>query len=255
MTHIREVLTRLRRAGLVAKSSKCHFALPRLKCLGFIIEEGKILPDPEKIKTIVDFPIPKTKKHVRCFLGISGFYRKHIQNYASKAAALTDLTKKDRPDKIAWGEEENKSFEQLKLDLTSGPVLIPPVPGKGYILKTDACDTGIGCIIGQEGDDKLEHPIAYASRKLLPRERAYSTVEKEALAVVWALSHFEEYTYGAKCQVRTDHNCLRYLQTMTNQNPRLTRWSLCIQRYDIEIVYVKASNHQDVDAISRVYMP
>ena len=254
LAYIRDVLTRLRQANLVAKSSKCHFAQPRLKCLGFIIEDEKISPDPKKVETIKSYPIPK-KKQVRCFMGLTQFYRKHIENCSAKAAVLTDLTKKDKPDRVVWGEKENRAFEQLKNDLISAPVLISSIPGKGFILKTDACNSGIWAILCMEGDDKLEHPICYASKKLLPRQMAYSTVEKEALAVVFFLKYFEEYTFGKKVQIRTDHNCLRYLQDMQNTNPRLTRWALCIQRYDLEIVYVKASQHQDADTVSRVYMP
>lgn len=99
----------------------------------------------------------------------------------------------------------------------------------------------------------IERPVAYASRKLLDRERKMSTIERELLSIVWALNHFQQYTIGNKIFVYTDHNCLKWLDTMANTNPRLTRWQLAISRYDVTINYIPGRHNGLADSLSRAY--
>lgn len=216
------------------------------------MEDGVVKPDPEKTKAISEFPTPKTKKNVKSFLGCANFYRSHIDRFAETAKPLTDLTRRDQPDRVRWGEEHERAFNRLKESLCSGPVLVPPAPNELYILKSDASGKCIASILMQTNEKGEEHPVGYASRKLLPREVNYSTVERECLGIVWGLSHFENYTYGAKIEIRTDHNCLKWLNQMANQNPRLTRWALALQKYDIQdITWVPGKYMNDVDGLSR----
>src|SRR6218665_3646245 len=119
----------------------------------------------------------------------------------------------------------------------------------------DASGTGIGSVLAQVDINVLERPIGYASRKLIPREANMSTVERELLSVVWSLNHFQQITYGTSVHVYTDHNCIKWLQTMANYNPQLTTWALELQRYDLDIHYISGRHNEMVDDLSRANQP
>lgn len=119
------------------------------------------------------------------------------------------------------------------------------------MLRTDASDHSIGAILLQEYDDTL-HPIAYASRKLLPREEAYATVEREGLAVVWGIDKFKPYLYGRTFVLQTDHEPLQYIKQTRHANARVMRWSLKLQEYDFKVQYIKGSENVGADYLSRM---
>ena len=255
LAHLRDILLRLKDAGLVAKKSKAKFGRDKLKCLGHVLENQKIYPDPDKIKAISEWPPLKTKKNVKSFVDCANFYRSFIHNFASIAKPLTDLTRRDQPEKLIWKDIHEQAFQALKNSLCAGPVLAPPDPTRPYIFKSDASANAVACILLQCNEVGEEHPVGFASRKLLPRESHYSTVERELLGIVWGLSHFESYTYGSTIEVRTDHACLKWLSHMANQNARLTRWAIALERYNIsEINHVPGKNFNDVDGLSRSFL-
>ncbi len=219
--------------------------------LGHLIGQGQIEPDEGKIKSVRDYPTPATKKDVRAFLGLVGYYRRFIRQFATTATPLTDLTKKARPDKVIWTKECEAAFDDLKAALQRKPVLMVAEPTRPFVLQTDASNYGLGAVLSQGGDDGYEHPVAYASRKLLPREVKYATVEKECLAIVWAIKFFYVYLYGQAFTVETDHQPLLWLNRMKNTNPRLTRWSLQLQPYRFQLKYRKGSENSNADGLSR----
>ena len=115
LRHIRETLQRLRDGNLTAKPSKCQFGMKKCIYLGHnIVENDEVKPDQEKLSPVVSYPVSKTKKQVHGFLGLTGYYRKFIQNYAEKAVPLTTLTRKSLPDSVKWTEDCEKSFQTLK---------------------------------------------------------------------------------------------------------------------------------------------
>ena len=126
LEHLRTIMERLRGAGLTAKPSKCQFGMSHCIYLGHIVGNGFVRPEPSKIESVRSFPIPQTKKQVRAFLGLTDYYRKFIPNYATIALPLTDLTRKNSPNKIEWSSELNTAFELLKSELCSSPVLASP---------------------------------------------------------------------------------------------------------------------------------
>ena len=168
--HLNAIFTRLKNAGLTVKESKCQFAKGTCTYLGHVVGDGIVKPEEVKTEAVKSFAIPQTKKDIRAFLGLSGYYRKFIRNYATIATSLTDLTKKSMPDTVTWTEDCQKAFNQLKEALASKPVLHNPDFKKEFILQKDASKTGIGYILSQHNDQGEEHPVAYGSRKLLPRE-------------------------------------------------------------------------------------
>ncbi|KAL1279885.1 hypothetical protein QQF64_014485 [Cirrhinus molitorella] len=180
------VLGELRRAGLTANPRKCHLARTEAHYLGFQVGRGLIKPQERKVVAVRDAPRPATKTQVRAFLGLAGYYRCFIPNFSSLAAPLTDLTRKGQPEKAPWGPAEEEAFQHIKKALTTEPVLRAPDFNCPFLLQTDASDTGLGAVLSQLLDGE-EHPVIYISRKLTPAEQRYATVEREALAVKWAV--------------------------------------------------------------------
>ena len=251
VTHIRKVLERLRTAGLTVKARKCHFGTKECQYLGHVVGSGLVKPSPEKLNAVKSFGVPKTKKDVRTFLGLTGYYRRFILNYAEVAAPLTDLTKKSAPKTVVWTDACNRAFKELKRRLCEAPVLRTPDFDKKFILQTDASDRGVGAVLSQEDEDGCDHPIAYFSRKLLSREEKYSTVEKECLAIKLGVQAYKVYLLGRPFEIHTDHRALVWLDRLKETNSRLTRWSLALQPFDFKVCHRSGKLNANADALSR----
>lgn len=240
----------LKEAQLTVKKGKCNFGLPELEFLGHRLGRGLRSPTSANTEKITKAPAPKTKKQVRAFLGLTGYYRNFIPNYATIAAPLTDLTRKGTPDVVPWGEMQQRAFVLLKAALASSPILQLPDLEKEYTLRTDASDTGLGAILMQDTGGLLL-PVAYASRKLLDRERAYSTTEKEALALVWGIQKFGHYLFGRSFNLETDHSPLAFIQSAQLTNSRVFRWAMFLQNYRFRISAIPGKDNVGADYLSR----
>ena len=247
---LRETFRRIRAANLTVIPSKSLFGFPSLEYVGQKVGNGELSPKVDKVSQIQDAPRPTTKKQVRSFLGLTGYYRAYIQSYADKALPLTDLTKKGKPNKVQWTCREENAFQTLKNALCSQPVLKMPDMSKEFILQTDASENALGAVLLQEYDGE-NFPVAYASKKLLVRETRYSVIEKECLAIVWAIKKFHMYLYGHPFTLQTDHQPLGYLNHAVYSNGRLMRWSLFLQSYEIRIQVIKGSQNVGADFMSR----
>ncbi len=245
-----DLFSRLRQAKLTARPTKCLVGYLSLDFVGHVIGNGCMKPNPSKVQSIQECPHPETKKQVRSFLGLIGFYRKYIPNFSSIASPLTELTKKGQPTKVSWGVEQEGAFRNLSQILTQSPVLRLPDCERQFILRTDASDSGLGAVILQEYDGE-KFPVAYASKKLLVRERAYSVIERECLAIVWAVQKFQTYLYGQEFILETDHQPLIYLNRAKVANSRIMRWALSLQPYRFRIVAIKGSDNVGADFLSR----
>jgi len=157
------------------------------------------------------FPKPTTKKQVRSFLGLTGYYRRFIPHYATIATPLTNLTKKSEPDKVNWIAECGKAFNKLKEILMSSALMRNTNFSCPFVLQTDASEVGVGAVLSQSDDVCLDHPIAYFSKKILPREQKFSTIEKECLAIKLGIEAFRVYLLGREFVVQTDHRALQWL--------------------------------------------
>ena len=165
-------------------------------------------------------------------MGHTGFYRRFIKNFSFIARPLTSLLAKDAP--FIFDDECLKAFNTLKKALVSAPTIQPPDWNLPFEIMCDASDYAVGAVLGQS-KDKKHHAISYASKTLLSPQLNYSTTEKELLAVVFAIDKFRSYLVGAKVIVYTDHAALKYLLTKGDAKPRLIRWILLLQEFDIEI--------------------
>ena len=249
--HVREVLQRLRDNNLTAKPKKCKFGMRECTYLGHVVGNGQVKPDPEKLRAVEKYPVPETKKQVRGFLGLTGYYRRFIEDYVKIAAPLSDLTKKSLPDKVKWTAKCTNAFNILKEALCRSPVLINPDFTKMFFLQTDASDRGVGAVLSQLNDEGKDRPVAYFSRKLLPREERYSTIEKECLAIKLGVETFKVYLLGRQFIIQTDHRSLVWLNRLKEKNGRLTRWSLALQPYTYTVVHRAGSANGNADALSR----
>ena len=250
MEHLDIVLSKLSEAGLTLNLSKCKFAQPEVKFLGVKVGGGRVTPDPAKVAAIREFPLPETKQKMRSYLGFLSFYRCFIPNLATFIKPLTDLLKKSQPDTIVWSSELRSAFEKSKNLIGDEVLLMVPKPGYPFVVQSDASNVGLGALLGQMVDGKLI-PITYISRVLNQAERNYAVIEKECLAIKWAISYFHEYLYGGTFVVKTDHAPLSWLYKNKDKNSRLMRWALSLQPYDFHIEYIKGSDNFLADMFSR----
>ena len=247
---IARVLGRLRQAGLTANVAKCQWGQTACEFLGHIVGKGKVSPADLKVKAVQEFVFPQTKRQVRQFLGLTGYYRRFIPKYSEHAYHLTEATKKLAPDKVKRTDALFAEFVYLKDCLCAMPLLTLPVPSDSFVLQTDASGVGLGAVLSvKRGEEEL--PVAFHSRKLQPREQRYSASELECLAVVDAVKHFGGYLIPQRFTVETDHKALIYLQTANHQNGRLARWALQLQPYDFTIRYRAGKDNGNADALSR----
>ena len=248
---IARVLSRLKGAGLTANVSKCQWGQIRCEFLGHIVGEGKVSPAELKVKAVREFCQPQTKRQIRQFLGLTGYYRKFIQNYAEHTFELTQATRKSAPDCVVCNSVMIDEFVYLKDVLCSLPSLTLPVPGDQFLLQTNASGVGLGAVLSVIREEE-ELPVAFYSRKLQPRERRYSASELEGLAVVSAVLHFDAYLITHPFLIETDHRALIFLNTAKQVNGRLARWALKLQPFSFTIRYRPGSLHVNADTLSRL---
>jgi len=215
-------------------------------------DNGKLRTMQDKTEKLAQAPVPKTKKQLRSFLGLAGYYRKFVPNYATIAAPLTDLTRGGTPNMIPWGETQQQAFQTLKEVLCSEPVLRLPDVQRPFIVRTDASDVGLGKVLLQEHADGVL-PVAYISRRLSRAEANYSVVERECLAIVWAISKFYSYLYGRQFVLQTDHRPLTYLDKTKMSNARVMRWALSLQPFRYRVESIKGSDNVGADYLSRIH--
>ena len=142
--------------------------------LGHVVGDGQVQPDDSKLAALQAFPTPMTKRQVRAFLGLTGYYRRFIPNYSETALPLTDLTKKNAPNRVVWSADCEAAFKTLQEKLCAAPVLKSPDFDQPFLLQTDVSDRGVGAVLSQMDGEGTEHPVAYFSHKLLLREERYS---------------------------------------------------------------------------------
>ncbi|GJP41219.1 hypothetical protein CLOM_g889 [Closterium sp. NIES-68] len=242
------VFTLLHKNRLITKGSKCDFLKQELEFLGHVVSTEGVKIDPKKIKTIQEWKPPTNLKELQSFLGFVNYVRRFIPNMAGLSAPLTDRLKDH--DCFWWGEKQQAAFDQLKIALTSPPVLRISDPNRPYEVVTDASDIAIGAILLQDFGDGLQ-TVAYESRKMQGAEKNYTVHDKEMLAIVHAFKTWRCYLTGADVTVRTDHKSLQYLRAQPNLNPRQIRWLDFLEsNFHYTITYKWGANNI-TDALTR----
>ena len=251
--HLEEVFSRLRQAGLRLKPKKCYFGLKEIQLLGYIISQNGIRADPEKTQAIASLRPPTDVKGVRSFLGMAGYYRQCVPDFAKVAEPLHKLLRKNTI--FEWGADQQGAFDKLKELLTSDSVMTRPRPDQPYKLYTDACDYAVGAILVQTDEQGVERVIQYLSHQLHGAQRRWAAIEKEAYAVVYALEKLRPYLYGASFTVYTDHKPLTSLFTKQMANTKIQRWSVLLAEYGAKIEYRKGPLNVRADMLSRIRQP
>ncbi|KAI2644051.1 Retrovirus-related Pol polyprotein from transposon 17.6 [Labeo rohita] len=225
LQHLQQTLKRIQEAGLTLNVAKCEWARQEANYLGDHLGNGQLRPQMDKVEAIRRSPQPKTKKEVRSFLGLVGWYRRFVPNFASIAAPLANLLSKTVTNPIPWTDDCETAFNALKDKMYSSPVLQSPDFSQRFLVQVDASTAGIGAVLAQ-GSTGEERPVVYLSCKLLPRETRYSVIEKEGLAIKCSLDSLRYYLLGREFDLETDHRALTWIQSMKDHNARPYRFKI-----------------------------
>ena len=248
LTHLNIIFQKLRQHKLKLKLKKCSFLKTETNYLGFVIDEQGIKPDQKKVEAIRSLPVPTCVREVRSFVGMCSYYRRFIPNFSQIAEPIIALTRKYAHFK--WTDVHQKAFEFIKDSLTTVPLLVYPNCNKPYTLYTDASDTCIGACLTQICDND-EKPIYYLSHKLSKSQCKWSTVEKEAYAIHFALQKLDYYLHNAQFIIKTDHKPLKYLLESPMQNKKIQLWALSMSGYNCTIEYIEGTTNTCADLLSR----
>lgn len=241
--------------GFIVKLEKCKFALSEINYLGYTINKDGLRPDPNRVKAIDNMPEPTNITELRSFLGAINFYGKFVKQMRSLRGPLDNLLKSNI--KWKWNNECHNSFIKLKEILSSDITLTHYNPTQEIIVAADASNYGLGACIMHRFADGTIKPICHASRSLQPAERAYSQIEKEALALIFAVTKFHKLIFGQKIILQTDHKPLLAIFGRKNGIPthaanRLQRWAVILLAYDFEIEYINTNSFGYADVLSRL---
>lgn len=250
LARIKRLFDRLSEACLTVNLAKCDFAKATVTYLGKVVGQGTVCAVEAKVSAITKYPVPTTKKELQRFLGLVGYYRSFCKNFSTVVAPLTDLLKGKA--RYVWSDVCQQAFGNVKSVLSSPPVLAAPCMVRPFQLHVDASDVGTGAVLFQADGSGVDRPVSFYSKKFNSFQLNYSVIEKETLALIWALQHFDVYVGSSvPLVVYTDHNPITFLHSVCCPNRRLMRWMLYLQAYCLDIRHIKGSDNVVADALSR----
>jgi hypothetical protein len=252
LCHLREIFFRLEEAGLTVSISKSEFCMKRMTVLGHCLENGTISPSDSHIADVMRIGPQKTKSGVRALLGLLGYHRKMIANYADITLCLNQLLKKGQPDRVCWEQCHTDALNKIKSVLSSKPVLVAPRFDREFIIMSDASNVCVSGILAQADDSGVERNIAYFSRKMKPNEINFSVIEKEGLAILECCLKWAQIIYGYPVKVRTDHRALEFLESVAKHNARIARWRVILSSFDLKTEYRRGLENGNADALTRI---
>ncbi|XP_024890884.1 uncharacterized protein K02A2.6-like [Temnothorax curvispinosus] len=229
--------------------SKCKFGRTKIEYMGHIITDKGMYPNENKIRAIMEFQQPENKNDVQRLLGMLTYVSKFVKEFSDKTAPLRNLIKDNV--EFIWLDEHTRALDEIKKILCKQPVLQFFDASKETVVSVDASKSGLGAVLMQ---NKL--PCAYASKALTETQTRYAQIEKELLAICFGLTKFNEYVYGKRVIVETDHQPLvSIFKKPLNKCPaRLQRMRLQLQKYDIDLRYRPGKELILADALSRAYV-
>ncbi|KAK9070431.1 hypothetical protein SSX86_010833 [Deinandra increscens subsp. villosa] len=246
-THLRFVFETLCKSNFHAKPSKCIFGVTTVSFLGHVISAAGVEPEADKIHAIQIWPQPSSLTTLRSFLGLTGYYRRFVPNYANIAAPLTDLLKNKS---FTWTTEAHQAFISLKKHMERLITLALPDFTRDFDVTTDASGTAIGAVLSQGN-----RPICFFSKKLCPTMQNQSTYTKELFAITEAVKKWRQYLLGGKFHIYTDHHSLKHLLTQTIQTREQQKWLTKLMGYNFEVHFKPGKENIVADALSRIDQP
>lgn len=247
---LKRLFNRMRECKLSARPSKCEIAAQEVEYLGHIVGKGEIRPVDAKMEKIRNAAQPVTRKEVKSFLGLVSYYRRFVPNFSETATPLIEAAGSGGARKVEWSEECEQAFTRLKQAFCTAPVRRLPLAQGLFVLRTDASDLALGAILLQQQQGEV-HPVACASRKLVAAEKNYPIVEKEFLAIYWAVNKFSSFLYGTEFLIQTDHAPLRAWESLKSASGRITKWALLLQPYRFQIEVIPGKENHAADFLSR----
>lgn len=247
--HLCALFEAIKIEGFKLKFSKCSFAENSVKYLGHIIQNNSVKPLKDNLISIKNFPIPKTQKNVRQFLGKINFYHKYVPNVAIKLEPLHNLLRKGR--EFKWTEECQKSFDEMKQILCTKPVLTIFDPNRPIHIYTDASLLGVGAVLKQPQEDGIEKPVAFFSKKLNEAQKRKKAIYLECLAVKECVRYWQYLLIGRKFKVFSDHRPLQNLNIKSRTDEELGELTYYLSQYDLEIKYEPGKYNIEADCLSR----
>lgn len=249
---LRSVFEKLRKHNFKLKIEKCDLVKKEISYLGFIISEEGTLPCPKNKDAIKNYPQPTSVTEVQKFLGCCNYYRKYIKGYARISRPLVNLLRKDVP--FIFSNSCIEAFTKLKEELLKPSLLALPNFDETFYLCVDASSEAIGGVLSNQPPPN-NRPICFISKSLNPVQQRYSSIEKELMAIVYAIENLRHYLYGRTFVLYTDCKPLLYVMKNKNINGRLYRWKLSLLEYDFKIVHIPGDKNLVADALSRIKIP
>ncbi|KAK6970381.1 hypothetical protein BgiMline_026031 [Biomphalaria glabrata] len=255
LANLRSVLSRLKEYGLKANLEKCAFFKDEIIFCGMKISNEGLHKTNDKVLAVMNAPTPNNKSQLRLFLGMVNYYHKWLKNIAQIAKPLYNLLQ-DKV-KFIWDESCTKAFETIKTMIASDNVLIRCDQNLPVQLACDASPYGIGAVLSHVTKSGDERPIAYASRTLNKAEENYSQLDKEALAIVWAVKKIFIYLCGRHFTLITDHEPLKHIFNPTKGIPAMSaarqqRYAVFLSGFNYSIEFRKSKSHANADGLSRL---
>ena len=250
LDRLRQVFVRFRKHHLFLKASKCHFGYTELEYVGKVITEGGLKMSKEKIRSVLEFPVPTISKQLKSFLGLTNYFRDFVRNHSSIVKPLNSLLSNyNRTKKIAWTKESLDAFELIKASVAKCTTMHFLNDTDPVFLHTDASDYGIGGYLFQVVDGK-EHPIAFVSKSLSLSQIRWAVIQKEAYAIFYVCMHLKSLLRDRKFTLRTDHRNLLYITE--NSNPMIVRWYMALSEYSFNLEFVSGVSNEIADSMSRL---
>ena len=255
LSNLRAVLTKLKEAGLNLCMSKCKFMQDEVTYCGYVVSRSGIKPMPSNVEAVQEAPAPTCVTELRSFLGMVNYYNMYLPDMATQTEPLHSLLRKGVV--WEWSGECEAAFKKVKKLLCEAPLLVLFDMKRPIIVHCDASNYGVGAVLSHVMEDGSEKPVCYASRTLSTAERNYATVEKEGLALVYAVRKFHQFLFGNQFTMITDHKPLLGLFSENSALParaasRVLRWALLLSAYNYELRYREGSRNGNADALSRL---
>jgi len=235
LSKLDKVLYSIGSAGMTLNLKKCKFGRSKIDFLGFLVGNGTISPNPNKLKIISELKEPSSKKEIRSFLAMCRFYMRHLPNFSDIAVPLSDLTRDSVRGTFCFTEEQRNAFLKLKGIILEAQTLYVPDYDQPFYMVCDSSEFAIAGSLNQKDSGGNMRPIEFVSKKLSKSQLSWSVIEKELYSILYSLQRFDHFVLGCPIFIISDHRPLIYLSTNMANSSRLTRWSLCMNRWSPSI--------------------